>query len=113
MNSQMKLNGLLLLLGIFMFGCATVDPTAGKKFDVESKSQCSNICRQVDMQFDALVVVGGMAGCVCGNRSSKQMSATGGVMGGQVAAIAAAQAAQAAAAAQAAQRSQQQRQKSY
>lgn len=99
---------IVIAIIFFLFGCATVDPTAGKKFDVESKRQCSNICRQVDMQFDALVVVGGMAGCVCGNRSPKQVDAAGGIIGGQVSVIAAAQAAQAAAAAQAAQRSQSQ-----
>ena len=97
----------LIILFTFLFilmseGCSTVDPTNGRKFNVENKKQCIQVCKEAQMSFDALVVVGGMSGCVCGNRTSSKSSDIGGIMGGQVAALAA----QAAAAAQTAQQQQ-------
>jgi hypothetical protein len=85
---------------LFICSCATtVEPTGGRSFDVQSKKQCIQICKQADMDFSALVVIGGMSGCVCDNKESKKTSSTG-AMGGAVAVLIARQQAQAAAAQQ-------------
>lgn len=81
----------LILLSMVITGCSTVDPTGGKRFDPQSKNQCMDICKEADMTFQSLVVVAGMAGCVCGNKEFQKSSNVGSVMGGIVAAITAEQ----------------------
>lgn len=85
----MKFTSLVIFVLLFFIssGCSTVDPTAGKNFDVKSKTRCIQICEQAEMKFQALVVVAGMAGCVCENNDSKKVSSTSAVMGGAVAAL--------------------------
>lgn len=85
----MKLSLFVSLLSLLAVGCSTVEPTAGKKFDVKSKLQCMDICKEADMSFQSLVVVGGMAGCVCGNKDIQKNSSVEGVMGGAIATMAA------------------------
>lgn len=83
----MKLKLSLTMLCIVFASCSTVDPTAGKKFDPQSKNQCLAICQEADLSFQSLVVVAGMAGCVCGNKEFQKNGSTGSVMGGAVAAV--------------------------
>lgn len=85
----------VLILGFVLTSCSTLSPTGGgfKTFDPSAKKECQDICKQADMTFQALVVVGGMAGCVCQNRGVKASASESGVMGGAVATMIAQQAA--------------------
>ncbi|MBF0208366.1 MAG: hypothetical protein HQK53_15925 [Oligoflexia bacterium] len=76
------------LLSLTLMSCATtISPTTGKKFDPKSKVECIDICKEVNMPLQALVVVAGMSGCVCGNKDMANVSNASGVMGGAVAEI--------------------------
>lgn len=57
--------GLFFLTAIFIFSSGrTIDPTAERKFDSDSKGQCINICKEADMAPQSLVVLGGISDCV-------------------------------------------------
>jgi hypothetical protein len=79
---------LILITALIIFaGCSTLDPTAGRNFDPKSKVQCLDICKEADMTLQSLVVVGGMAGCVCGMKGSDKSSSVGGAIGGALAVV--------------------------
>lgn len=83
----MKILFLTALLGFVASGCGTIEPTDGRTFDPKSKGQCMNICKEADMKFQSLVVVAGMAGCVCGLNDADKSSNVEAAMGGVVAKI--------------------------
>ena len=77
----------LIPAALTLSACSTLAPTAGKKFDVENKWQCAKLCAEADMTFEALVVVAGMSGCVCGVKAEQKSHNAGAVMGGAMAAL--------------------------
>ena len=83
----MKVLFFATLLSVIASGCSTIEPTDGRKFDPKSKVQCMNICKEADMNFQSLVVVAGMAGCVCGVKDADKTSNIEAAMGGVVATI--------------------------